>query len=79
MEPASKVGGDLFDAFFVDSRTLFVCIGDVSGHGIAAALFMVRVIGLLRVLADPWRRRNRKRSSRRSTIACASAMTRTSS
>lgn len=51
MEPASRVGGDLFDAFFVDSRTLFVCIGDVSGHGIAAALFMVKVIGLLRVLA----------------------------
>jgi sigma-B regulation protein RsbU (phosphoserine phosphatase) len=51
MEPASKVGGDLFDAFFVDDRTLFVCIGDVSGHGIAAALFMVRVIGLLRTLA----------------------------
>jgi sigma-B regulation protein RsbU (phosphoserine phosphatase) len=51
MEPAAKVGGDLFDAFFVDGRTLFVCIGDVSGHGIAAALFMVRVIGLLRMLA----------------------------
>jgi sigma-B regulation protein RsbU (phosphoserine phosphatase) len=51
MEPASKVGGDLFDAFFVDDRTLFICIGDVSGHGIAAALFMVRVIGLLRMLA----------------------------
>jgi sigma-B regulation protein RsbU (phosphoserine phosphatase) len=51
MEPASRVGGDLFDAFFVDNRTLFVCIGDVSGHGIAAALFMVRVIGLLRALA----------------------------
>jgi sigma-B regulation protein RsbU (phosphoserine phosphatase) len=51
MEPASKVGGDLFDAFFVDDRTLFVCIGDVSGHGIAAALFMVRAIGILRALA----------------------------
>jgi sigma-B regulation protein RsbU (phosphoserine phosphatase) len=51
MQPASRVGGDLFDVFFVDSRTLFVCIGDVSGHGIAAALFMVRVIGLLRALA----------------------------
>ena len=51
MEPTSRVGGDLFDAFFVDSRTLFVGIGDVSGHGIAAALFMVRVIGLLRMLA----------------------------
>ena len=51
MEPASKVGGDLFDAFFVDGRTLFVCIGDVSGHGIAAALFMVRLIGLVRTIA----------------------------
>ncbi len=51
MEPASKVGGDLFDAFFVDKNTLFICIGDVSGHGIAAALFMVRVIGLMRILA----------------------------
>jgi len=51
MEPASKVGGDLFDAFFVDNHTLFICIGDVSGHGIAAALFMARVIGLLRMLA----------------------------
>jgi phosphoserine phosphatase RsbU/P len=51
MEPAAKVGGDLFDAFFVDDHTLFVCIGDVSGHGIAAALFMVRAIGLLRTLA----------------------------
>ncbi len=51
MEPASDVGGDLFDAFFVDHRHLFLCIGDVSGHGIAAALFMARTIGLLHILA----------------------------
>jgi sigma-B regulation protein RsbU (phosphoserine phosphatase) len=51
MEPASHVGGDLFDAFFIDERLLFICIGDVSGHGVAAALFMARAIGLLRVLA----------------------------
>ena len=51
MEPASQVGGDLFDAFLVDERTLFFCIGDVSGHGIAAALFMARTISLLRMLA----------------------------
>ena len=51
MEPASHVGGDLFDAFFVDDRKLFLCIGDVSGHGVAAAMFMARAIGLLRVLA----------------------------
>jgi phosphoserine phosphatase RsbU/P len=51
MEPASLVGGDLFDAFFIDESRLFFCIGDVSGHGIAAALFMARTIGLLRILA----------------------------
>lgn len=51
MEPTASVGGDLFDAFFVDDRNVFFCIGDVSGHGIAAALFMARTIGLLRILA----------------------------
>ncbi len=51
MEPASSVGGDLFDAFFVDQDRLFICVGDVSGHGVAAALFMARAIGLMRIAA----------------------------
>ncbi len=51
MEPASSVGGDLFDAFFISHGCLFFCIGDVSGHGVASALFMARTIGLLRILA----------------------------
>jgi sigma-B regulation protein RsbU (phosphoserine phosphatase) len=51
MEPASSVGGDLFDAFFITPRRLFICIGDVAGHGVASALFMARTIGLMRVLA----------------------------
>ncbi len=51
MEPASEIGGDFFDAFFVDDRHLFVCVGDVSGHGIPAALFMARTIGLIRITA----------------------------
>jgi sigma-B regulation protein RsbU (phosphoserine phosphatase) len=51
MEPASTVGGDFFDAFFVSDDSLFVCIGDVSGHGITASLLMARTIGLLRILA----------------------------
>ena len=59
MEPASAVGGDLFDAFFIDDSTLFFCIGDVSGHGIPAALFMARSIGLLRIAAMGSRRPDR--------------------
>jgi sigma-B regulation protein RsbU (phosphoserine phosphatase) len=51
MEPASSVGGDLFDAFFVDEGRLFLCVGDVSGHGVPAALFMARAIGLMRIAA----------------------------
>lgn len=51
MESASSVGGDLFDAFFVDDDRLFFCIGDVSGHGIPAALFMARTVSLMRVAA----------------------------
>ncbi|MEX1317732.1 MAG: SpoIIE family protein phosphatase [Synechococcaceae cyanobacterium] len=50
MEPAASVGGDFFDAFLVGDGRLFICIGDVSGHGIGAALFMARTIGLLRSL-----------------------------
>jgi sigma-B regulation protein RsbU (phosphoserine phosphatase) len=48
---ASEVGGDFFDAFFVDDRHMFVCVGDVSGHGIPAALFMARTMGLIRIAA----------------------------
>lgn len=51
MEPASAVGGDLFDAFFVDDQRLFFCVADVSGHGIPAALFMARAVGLMRIAA----------------------------
>ncbi|MBR3228280.1 MAG: SpoIIE family protein phosphatase [Erysipelotrichaceae bacterium] len=40
MEAAKKVGGDFYDLFFVDSSHLAFLIGDVSGKGIPAALFM---------------------------------------
>ena len=45
------VGGDLFDAFFIAPQRLFFCIGDVSGHGIPAAMFMARAVSLLRIAA----------------------------
>jgi len=51
MEPSWTIGGDLFDAFFIDQERLFFCIGDVSGHGIPAAMFMARVVSLMRLAA----------------------------
>ncbi|MBR6463999.1 MAG: SpoIIE family protein phosphatase [Verrucomicrobia bacterium] len=38
--PAHGVGGDLYDAFPVDKDHLAIIIGDVSGKGVPAALFM---------------------------------------
>ncbi len=40
MEAAKEVGGDFYDAFFVDSGKIALVIGDVSGKGVPAALFM---------------------------------------
>ncbi len=49
MEAAKVVGGDFFDAFALDNRHIYIAIGDVSGKGMPAALFMVRVMTLLRM------------------------------
>ena len=41
MHPAKEVGGDFYDYFMINDRTLAVVIADVSGKGVPAALFMV--------------------------------------
>jgi sigma-B regulation protein RsbU (phosphoserine phosphatase) len=41
MEPAREVGGDFYDFFLIDDKTLAVVIADVSGKGVPSALFMV--------------------------------------
>ena len=38
--PAKEVGGDFYDFFLIDKKHLCFVIGDVSGKGIPAALFM---------------------------------------
>ena len=48
MEPAKDVGGDFFDYFFVEKTKLCFLIGDVSGKGVPAALFMVITKTLLK-------------------------------
>jgi serine phosphatase RsbU (regulator of sigma subunit)/anti-sigma regulatory factor (Ser/Thr protein kinase) len=45
---AKEVGGDFYDAFFLDRNKLFFVIGDVCGKGLPAALFMVRAVSALR-------------------------------
>lgn len=47
LEPAKNIGGDLYD-YTVRDNTIFFCIGDVSGKGMAASLFMAMTTVLFR-------------------------------
>ena len=51
MVPAWEVGGDLFDFFLLDEHHLGFALGDVSGKGVPAALFMAMTRTLLRATA----------------------------
>jgi serine phosphatase RsbU (regulator of sigma subunit)/CHASE2 domain-containing sensor protein len=51
IEPARTVGGDFYDCFLVDPRRLFFVIGDVSGKGLPASLFMALSKSLLKSVA----------------------------
>ncbi len=51
MEPAKEVGGDLYDFFLIDEGKLCFLIGDVSGKGVPASLFMAIAKTLLKTEA----------------------------
>jgi sigma-B regulation protein RsbU (phosphoserine phosphatase) len=51
LEPAREVGGDLYEVLRTDDGRLLVAVGDVSGKGIPAALFMAVTTTLIRMLA----------------------------
>ncbi len=51
MTPAREVGGDFYDYFLIDERTLGFVVADVSGKGVPAALFMAISRTLLRSTA----------------------------
>ncbi len=50
IQPAKEVGGDLYDFFFIEEDYLCCAIGDVSGKGVPAALFMAVTATLLKAI-----------------------------
>jgi len=51
IKPAKEVGGDFYDFFFIDPDNLYFCIGDVSGKGVPASLFMAVTKTLIKAIA----------------------------
>jgi sigma-B regulation protein RsbU (phosphoserine phosphatase) len=56
MEPAREVGGDLYDFFYASEHLFCFLVGDVSGKGAAAAMFMARTRSLVRMAVQLWRK-----------------------
>jgi sigma-B regulation protein RsbU (phosphoserine phosphatase) len=56
LEPAQAVGGDLYEVLRTSEGNLILTIGDVSGKGIPAALFMAVTMTLVRAMAPELRR-----------------------
>jgi sigma-B regulation protein RsbU (phosphoserine phosphatase) len=52
MNQARVVGGDFYDAIVLDDERVYLAIGDVSGKGMPAALFMVRTFTSLRMMVS---------------------------
>ena len=50
--PAHEVGGDFYDFYNGNGNDLTVVVGDVSGKGTSAALYMSKVQGILRTLNE---------------------------
>ena len=50
IEPAKEVGGDLY-GYLLMGEELYFCLGDVSGKGVPASLFMAQATRLFRTLA----------------------------
>lgn len=52
LEPAREVGGDLYDFFMLDDNHLCFTIGDVSGKGVPASLYMAVTKTLIKAKAE---------------------------
>jgi sigma-B regulation protein RsbU (phosphoserine phosphatase) len=52
-QPAREVGGDYFDVIQLDEKRIGLCVGDVAGKGITAALLMANLQASFRAFATP--------------------------
>ena len=68
LTPAKEVGGDLFDFYFRGNK-LFFCIGDVSGKGVPASLFMAVTRSVFRTVSAHESKPDRIMSTINTTIA----------
>jgi sigma-B regulation protein RsbU (phosphoserine phosphatase) len=59
MEPAREVGGDLYDFFYASEDRFCFLVGDVSGKGASAAMFMARTRSLVRLAVQMCAKANR--------------------
>ena len=55
LEPAKEVSGDLYDFFTIEPGKMCFVVGDVSGKGVAAGIFMAVTRTLIRATAVPGR------------------------
>lgn len=51
MTPARAVGGDLY-GYLLKDKVMYFCVGDVSGKGVPASLFMAQATRLFQTMAD---------------------------
>ncbi|MBR5760285.1 MAG: SpoIIE family protein phosphatase, partial [Thermoguttaceae bacterium] len=49
--PMHRIGGDMYDFFFINDRRAMFYVADVSGHGVPAALVMMKTMALVKNLA----------------------------
>ncbi|MCS6959035.1 MAG: SpoIIE family protein phosphatase [Pseudanabaenaceae cyanobacterium SKYGB_i_bin29] len=51
MQPAEEVGGDYYDVFCLD-RTVYISIGDITGHGLDSGVIMLMVQAIVTTLVE---------------------------
>jgi serine phosphatase RsbU (regulator of sigma subunit) len=51
--PALAVGGDYYDAWWLSTEAIAICVADVAGKGLAASLVMANLQATVKALAGP--------------------------